>query len=716
MIIDLILDRKDGEPYNPKDFYTNVLAYEDTFNFEPAISKAMDYGEEEDVKRALCDYINRQNYNPSICDYINSVNWLTSSKKAVKSAVNGLPDGSDYYEWVSYDVWGNEEDGWEVNDTSRFSDKRVVIHDDLTGLEVLKVLCAEGILNRQYINDVDVEFLDDYYIELTEKETGKPIGRLEKVQDIESSRKPIKSAVSDDKWELVNELCNRAIAEMNGDRDAMFFTKMSNGFLIKGKYIDEYESSTGITNPHKLWKKIVMILDMDELLPITEGTFRKYYELGVEWVGMNIQNSRKSIKSAASKELKEAIAGLNDIEDEFALVDYVKKILKKNGMSNKFEAFCDETDEADTPEELGKVAEKYIRMAIKSSRKLIKSGFEEDDELESEYNAGWDAFLQGIPRENCPKDTNKKLWLMGWDDCSKENDWWDKNYPVKEEWVLNSCRPIKSSTDWVNRVPDGINLFLYSKDNQAKDKRYFPVGDDWGQTDRLLYAKMFTKDGMQKALAAIEPQLPEGMSIQVRDAKGKVYYTYPNNLTSSRKPIKSSDTDRTYEEYKGNLFDVDKRTKWSDDNKINRELAGYFGKDKVQEFYDIVGNAKLDFDGWRIYIRYPDSGLEYYIKSDNGKYELHTINHQGMDFTVGSSGHWHGAEWFFSILRDRLPNSIESSFIVGKESNGGKVLYCIDNSYHSENDMSRPEIRIFNSKSEAEKIAKRSKTGFVQEL
>ena len=96
-------------------------------------------------------------------------------------------------------------------------------------------------------------------------------------------------------------------------------------------------------------------------------------------------------------------------------------------------------------------------------------------------------------------------------------------------------------------------------------------------------------------------------------------------------------------------------------NQLNRELAGYFGENKVQEFYDIVGDAELDFDGWRIYIRYPDSGLEYYIKSDNGKYELHTINHQGMDFTVGSSGHWRGVDWFFNMLRDKLPSSIKSS-------------------------------------------------------
>lgn len=615
MIIDLILDRKDGEPYNPKDFYTNVLAYEDVFKFEPTISKAMDYGEEEDVKRALCDYINRQNYNPSICDYINSVNWLTSSKKVVKSAANSLPEGSDYYEWVSYDVWGNEEDGWEVNDTSRFSDKRVVIHDDLTGLEVLKVLCAEGIINRQYINDIDVEFLDDYYIELTEKDTGKPIGRLEKVQDIESSRKPIKSAVSDDKWELVDELCNRAIAEMNGDRDAMFFTRMSNGFIVKGKYIDEYESSTGITNPHKLWKKIVMVLGVDELVPITEGTFRKYYELGVKWVGMEIQNSRKTIKS--------------------------------------------------------------------------------------------------------------------------------------------------------------------------------------------------------------------------------------------------SDADRRYEEYTGNRFNLDEYLPWLDNNKLNRELAGYFGKDKVEEFYNIIGDAKTDFDGYRIKLSYSDyPDIYYYVKvSNNGLYELHLVNHQGWDSTIVTTHPRYGVDYFFDQIRQKLPESIQSShrlikssefseeleqafadlgdaesdfelvflvrdildkhgmsekyhdfceeidkakswkgmgdvaekyilmaiksshkpiksadkpwkgkkwdvyypagsgikepyvtddfdeamrfrqegfkvkphkesepvkssttWVAGKSENGNKSFYCEDGKFYAEEDYGRPSIKVFNNKDDAEKIAKRSKSGFIQVL
>ena len=76
MIIYLILDRKDGHEYNARDFYCDVMEYESTFNFNRAISRAMDYGTENDVKKALCDYVINHRYNTEICTYINSVNWL----------------------------------------------------------------------------------------------------------------------------------------------------------------------------------------------------------------------------------------------------------------------------------------------------------------------------------------------------------------------------------------------------------------------------------------------------------------------------------------------------------------------------------------------------------------------------------------------------------------------------------------------------------------
>lgn len=74
MIIDLILDRKDGSSYKAKEFYDDVMIYEKGSDYK--ISRALDGGTEEDVKRELCDYIIHNNYNPKICNYINKVTWL----------------------------------------------------------------------------------------------------------------------------------------------------------------------------------------------------------------------------------------------------------------------------------------------------------------------------------------------------------------------------------------------------------------------------------------------------------------------------------------------------------------------------------------------------------------------------------------------------------------------------------------------------------------
>lgn len=77
MIIDLILDRRGGVAYDPQQFYFDVLEYRDIWpELSDPITRALDGGTEEDVKRELCKYVNGQGYNPEICDYINSVSWL----------------------------------------------------------------------------------------------------------------------------------------------------------------------------------------------------------------------------------------------------------------------------------------------------------------------------------------------------------------------------------------------------------------------------------------------------------------------------------------------------------------------------------------------------------------------------------------------------------------------------------------------------------------
>ena len=76
MIIDLILDRKDGEEYDAREFYYSVMEYESTLNLNREISRSMDGGTENDIKKSLCDYIIENGYNSEICKYVNSVNWV----------------------------------------------------------------------------------------------------------------------------------------------------------------------------------------------------------------------------------------------------------------------------------------------------------------------------------------------------------------------------------------------------------------------------------------------------------------------------------------------------------------------------------------------------------------------------------------------------------------------------------------------------------------
>lgn len=73
MIIDLILDRQEGTPYEPKTFYNSCMNYG---SIADEITRAMDAGTEENIKAALCAYIDEQEYNPEIKNYIHSVKWL----------------------------------------------------------------------------------------------------------------------------------------------------------------------------------------------------------------------------------------------------------------------------------------------------------------------------------------------------------------------------------------------------------------------------------------------------------------------------------------------------------------------------------------------------------------------------------------------------------------------------------------------------------------
>lgn len=62
--------------------HDRVMEYEEGTDY--LISTALDGGEEEDIRRELCAYIDASDYNPKIKKFINSVKWLDGD------------DGKDY--------------------------------------------------------------------------------------------------------------------------------------------------------------------------------------------------------------------------------------------------------------------------------------------------------------------------------------------------------------------------------------------------------------------------------------------------------------------------------------------------------------------------------------------------------------------------------------------------------------------------------------------
>lgn len=85
MIIDMILDRKDFEEsgwieYNAHDFYCYCMEESSVFHgIADDITRAMDFGDEDDVRDALCAYVVSNGYNPAVCKYIRSKEWLVSA-------------------------------------------------------------------------------------------------------------------------------------------------------------------------------------------------------------------------------------------------------------------------------------------------------------------------------------------------------------------------------------------------------------------------------------------------------------------------------------------------------------------------------------------------------------------------------------------------------------------------------------------------------------
>lgn len=78
-----------------------------------------------------------------------------------------------------YDVLGNEKDGYEVNNLSTCV-TGIEIADDATDTDIINYLKSINFLSEKATTETVEVDGDDLFIELTEKETGYPLGRLER--------------------------------------------------------------------------------------------------------------------------------------------------------------------------------------------------------------------------------------------------------------------------------------------------------------------------------------------------------------------------------------------------------------------------------------------------------------------------------------------------------------------------------------------------------
>lgn len=81
------------------------------------------------------------------------------------------------YRWITYDVWGNSEDGYEVN--AAYSTYSVWRFDkDVTDETVIKAVFEED------ADQVEIDpHCDEYGFVFLAKEDGKPLGELRRIEE-----------------------------------------------------------------------------------------------------------------------------------------------------------------------------------------------------------------------------------------------------------------------------------------------------------------------------------------------------------------------------------------------------------------------------------------------------------------------------------------------------------------------------------------------------
>lgn len=163
MIIDRILDRYDGDAYDPKEFYDDMMSYEEGTDYK--ISRAMDSGEEEDIRRELCAYIDDAQYNPKIKDFINSVAWLEPDNgKKYKAEIDILGESKKNEERVPFKL---TEFPKEIKQMYDACSKKFYCEDELSSVVEVSggkngVSSAHYVLRGNYGSDLKLKVEFEY--------------------------------------------------------------------------------------------------------------------------------------------------------------------------------------------------------------------------------------------------------------------------------------------------------------------------------------------------------------------------------------------------------------------------------------------------------------------------------------------------------------------------------------------------------------------------
>ena len=84
----------------------------------------------------------------------------------------------DTWTVATLDVWGNEKDGWDVNNVYKYCDD-LVIADDADEHDIMQALKRMGLLKKAcQLRWLDIDWCDDTMIEINQAKNGYPLFQI----------------------------------------------------------------------------------------------------------------------------------------------------------------------------------------------------------------------------------------------------------------------------------------------------------------------------------------------------------------------------------------------------------------------------------------------------------------------------------------------------------------------------------------------------------